>query len=105
MPKRALNDVRLEVGEMRRVEVEGLALLVARSVEGYHAVEDLCSHVDQRLSNGRMRGSTVYCPLHGARFDLRDGRCLAPPATRPIRSFVIEEASGELFVELGDASS
>jgi nitrite reductase/ring-hydroxylating ferredoxin subunit len=32
------------------------------------------------LSDGYLEGYEIECPLHGARFDVRDGRVLCQPA-------------------------
>jgi 3-phenylpropionate/trans-cinnamate dioxygenase ferredoxin subunit len=37
------------------------------------AVMDLCPHARLPLAGGDMRGSSITCPKHGARFDLESG--------------------------------
>jgi len=51
----------------------------------FHAIENRCSHVGGSLGNGRLAGTTVTCPLHGARFDVTTGDVLRPPADEPAR--------------------
>ncbi len=93
LPCRALED-----GQMTAVDVDGEAILLCRVEGRYHALRDLCSHAQQALSEGRLRGHTVYCPLHGARFDVRTGDCLSPPATEGVESYLVEEDEDGLFV-------
>ncbi|HIF92687.1 MAG TPA: non-heme iron oxygenase ferredoxin subunit [Myxococcales bacterium] len=93
VPYRALSN-----GQMIVVDVEGEAILVCRVEGRYHALRDLCSHADQALSEGRLRGHTIYCPLHGSRFDVRTGECLSPPATFSVKRFLVEESDEGLFV-------
>jgi len=95
LPHRALSD-----GEMTAIDVDGEAILLCRVEGRYHALRDICSHADQALSEGRLRGHTVYCPLHGARFDVRTGQRLSPPATKNVQSYVVEEDGEGLFVSL-----
>ncbi len=95
LPHRTLSD-----GEMTAVDVDGEAILLCRVEGRYHALRNICSHADQALSEGRLRGHTVYCPLHGARFDVRTGECLARPATENVQSYVVEEDGEGLFVSL-----
>jgi nitrite reductase/ring-hydroxylating ferredoxin subunit len=83
---------------MAAVNVEGEAILLCRVEGRYYALRDLCSHAQQALSEGRLRGHTVYCPLHGARFDVRTGDCLSPPATEGVKSYLVEEDDEGLFV-------
>jgi 3-phenylpropionate/trans-cinnamate dioxygenase ferredoxin subunit len=64
----------LRDGEMKKVEVDGRELLLAR-VEGvYYAIEDRCPHMGGDLSKGSLQGSVVTCPKHGSQFDVRDGQ-------------------------------
>ncbi len=39
-----------------------------------HAIDDLCPHVAERLSQGHLDGCVVTCPGHGWRFDVRTGK-------------------------------
>ena len=58
-------------GEMRCVELQGVEVLVCRLEEGFFAVDNICSHARARMSEGRLRGHRVLCPVHGAAFDVR----------------------------------
>lgn len=62
------------------------------------AFDDNCSHRDARLSEGRLRGTIVTCPMHGARFDAIDGRHLGPPAATPIGVRRVELVDGRHIV-------
>lgn len=66
--------------------LDGVDLLVGRIEGSYYAVENRCSHARSELHAGVRTGEVITCPLHGAKFDLRSGACLAPPAMRPIKS-------------------
>ena len=46
----------------------------------YHAIEDLCTHDDGPLADGELDEFEIECPRHGARFDIRNGKVLSPPA-------------------------
>jgi Rieske-like [2Fe-2S] domain len=52
-----------------------------------------------RLSNGRIRRGAIMCPLHGARFNLADGRCIgaAYPSVRQFDLRVVD-GSAEVLV-------
>jgi nitrite reductase/ring-hydroxylating ferredoxin subunit len=43
------------------------------------AVGASCPHQQTALLKGRLTGTVMECPRHGAQFDLRDGRQLCPP--------------------------
>ena len=71
-------------GEMQSVfdEVTGTPILVVNLDGELYALEDRCSHEDFELSAGAIdpADGSIECVLHGARFDLRDGRALCAPA-------------------------
>lgn len=78
----------LPLGGTRCLDLGGRAVLVARGQDGqYRAVAAQCSHAAMSLDGGRVRGSSIVCPHHGARFDLASGRVLGPPAYAPIAAF------------------
>ncbi|HUE11224.1 MAG TPA: non-heme iron oxygenase ferredoxin subunit [Steroidobacteraceae bacterium] len=71
---------------------------VARSGEEYFAVEDICTHDGAELTGGAIEGAEIICPRHGARFCLRTGEALTPPAYEPIRVFATKIDGGHLWV-------
>lgn len=74
-------------------------LIVARGQDGiYYAVQRTCSHMQLPLDGGRVRGASIVCPHHGARFDLKSGRVLAPPAWSPIAAYPTRERDGMVEV-------
>jgi nitrite reductase/ring-hydroxylating ferredoxin subunit/uncharacterized membrane protein len=77
---RALADPDLPEDTLRGVDVEGRKVLLHRSGQELTALDDVCSHAGGLLSRGTIDGCAVQCPLHGSRFDLRDGRIVRGPA-------------------------
>ena len=77
---RAIAEPDLPEGTLTGVDVEGRKVLLHRSGEQVTALDDVCSHAGGRLSRGSLAGCAVECPLHGSRFDLRDGRIVRGPA-------------------------
>jgi nitrite reductase/ring-hydroxylating ferredoxin subunit len=75
-------------------------LLVCRVAGELHAVVDNCSHRDAKLSEGRLRGTLLTCPLHGAQFDVRTGLHQGPPASLPIACYKMSEVDGIATVEI-----
>jgi 3-phenylpropionate/trans-cinnamate dioxygenase ferredoxin subunit len=74
----------LPVGSMRTCQLQGHEILVCRTKDGIFALDNICTHALARLCEGRLRGTRVICPLHGASFDVRDGRPMGPPANRAL---------------------
>tara|TARA_B100000959_G_C14397903_1_gene384959 strand:- start:114 stop:485 length:372 start_codon:yes stop_codon:yes gene_type:complete len=85
----------LDNGELTTCEIGDLEILVCRVDGKLYAIEDNCSHADTPLSEGRLSGFQVNCPLHGASFDVRDGTHSGPPAYTGVRCFeIVEDDSG-----------
>ena len=85
----------LDDGELTTCEVGDLEILLCRVDGRLYAIEDNCSHADTPLSEGRLSGFQVNCPLHGASFDVRDGSHSGPPAYTGVRCFeIVEDDSG-----------
>lgn len=82
-------------GELRCFEHIGRdGLVVCRVAGQLYALDDRCSHADTPLSEGRLRGYAITCPLHGASFDVRDGSHSGPPAWEGVASHQVVEADG-----------
>ena len=93
----------LEDGEMRCFEDIGPdGIVVCRAAGGLYALDDKCSHADTPLSEGRLRGFGLTCPLHGASFDVRDGSHSGPPAWEGVPCHEVTESDGVAVVVLAD---
>ncbi|MGI9613975.1 MAG: Rieske (2Fe-2S) protein [Acidimicrobiales bacterium] len=89
-------------GELRAFpDVGRYGVVVCRVAGQLHAVEDNCSHADTPLSEGRLRGAMLICPLHGAQFDVRDGSHQGPPAWEGVPCFAVDERADGASVDLG----
>lgn len=88
-------------GEARAFPEYGrYGVVVCRVAGQLHAVEDNCSHADTPLSEGRLRGAMLVCPLHGAQFDVRDGTHQGPPAWEGVPCFAVSEGPDGVVVDL-----
>ncbi len=73
-------------------------IAVARNGAEYFAIEDICTHDGAELTGGAVEGTEIICPRHGARFCLRTGQALTPPAYEPVRVFETKIVDGRLWV-------
>jgi 3-phenylpropionate/trans-cinnamate dioxygenase ferredoxin subunit len=86
------------------VEIDGDYVAIARLNGELHAFEDRCTHDGEPLAGAELEGDTstpcgvVICPRHGARFCLKTGAALTPPAYEPIRIFEVRECDGQIEV-------
>ncbi len=96
----ALSD--LPEGGMRACKLGEREIVVCRTRDGIYALDNVCTHAKARLSEGRLRGVRLVCPLHGAAFDVRDGRVLGAPATRALATYPVRIAEDRVEVMAPD---
>jgi nitrite reductase/ring-hydroxylating ferredoxin subunit len=90
-------------GRMAAFELDGLELVLCNAAGTPCVVEDRCPHAEAPLSEGRLEGFVLECPLHGGKLDARDGRPMAAPIRRAVRTFAVRQAGEQLQVEIPDA--
>lgn len=83
-----------------RVEIKGREVAVFRIGDEFYALGDRCSHAEASLAEGEVFDYEVECPLHGAGFDVRTGRELSLPATRPVPTYRVRVAGERVQVAL-----
>ncbi len=88
-------------GQTLSIAVGRRMIAIARSGDDYFAIEDVCTHDGAELTGGAIEGTEIICPRHGARFCLRTGEALSPPAYEPVSVFETKVASGRLWVLAG----
>jgi len=91
----------LHSGEAISIPVDRRMIAVVRSGDEYFAIEDVCTHDGAELTGGEVEGAEIICPRHGARFCLRTGQALSPPAYEPVRVFETKISDGRLWVRSG----
>ena len=79
----------LPQGEVQVVELEGIEGAVFNIAGQYYAIEDVCTHDGSEISTGCLYDHVIECPRHGARFDVRTGEVLEPPAYEPVQTFKV----------------
>ena len=104
----------LDNGEMRKVEVAGRELMLARVDNVFYALDNRCPHLGGDLSRGVLQGTILTCPRHHGQFDIRDGRVLrwtdwtglklsaakAFKSPRPARAYETKTEGGSVSVRL-----
>jgi 3-phenylpropionate/trans-cinnamate dioxygenase ferredoxin component len=66
----------LKSGTMKKVVAEGHEILLARVGDKYYATDNRCPHMKGDLSQGKLEGTMVTCPVHGSQFDISNGRVM-----------------------------
>lgn len=88
----------LTPGSMRAYLLGGREILLCHTREGVFALDNICTHAQARMCEGRLRGTRLVCPLHGASFDVRDGKVLGPPALLPLPTHAVRIVAGIIEV-------
>lgn len=81
---RVLKAEELPQGAKKTVQLGGTCVLLCHANQRIYAISNTCSHNQQALDGGRVMGTSIACPLHGARFDLATGAALNLPAKKPV---------------------
>jgi 3-phenylpropionate/trans-cinnamate dioxygenase ferredoxin component len=105
----------LKDGSMKKVKIQKHEILLARVDGKYYAVDNRCPHLNGDLSKGKLFGTTIICPSHGSKFDLRDGHVirwtdwtgvklnLAKVFSSPkaIKTYSLKEDGDKILVDMG----
>jgi nitrite reductase/ring-hydroxylating ferredoxin subunit len=95
---------KLSEGEPLGFRVGERRVALYRVGDDVFATDDVCSHAFALLSTGFLDGHLIECPLHGAMFDIRSGKCRSS-AYKDIEAFKVEIRDGDVHVQLdGDAA-
>jgi 3-phenylpropionate/trans-cinnamate dioxygenase ferredoxin component len=86
-------------GMMKRVVLGEQDIIIARVEGKFYAAQGRCPHMRAYLSRGKLNGTVVTCPLHGSRFDLKNGKVV-----RWVTGKGIMSTMGKLMSMLGIAA-
>jgi 3-phenylpropionate/trans-cinnamate dioxygenase ferredoxin component len=95
-------DGEIAPGGFALLETDDLVAAVFNVDGKLYAIEDVCTHDGAELAGGPLVGDQLVCPRHGARFCLRTGRALTPPAYAAVRTFPVRVKDGRVEIELPD---
>src|SRR5215210_4954410 len=85
-------------GTHRVADIDGAQIAVFNIDGTLYAIEDVCTHDGGILTGGPVEGDVIVCPRHGARFCIRDGAALTPPAFEPTAVFPVRVEDGVIQV-------
>lgn len=88
-------------GDWRLLDVDGTRVAVFNLKGEYYAIEDVCTHDGGILTGGIVEGEQIVCPRHGARFSIKTGLVLAPPAYEDVATFPVRVQDGMVQVRDG----
>ena len=86
--------------QAKLVELEGQKIALFRGDGALYALSDTCTHRGGPLSEGTVEATEVTCPWHGAKFDIRTGAVLGPPARQGVRSYPVRVTGSGVEIEV-----
>ena len=89
----------VSAGQMRAFDVAGTKVDVANADGHLYAFDDTCTHLGCSLAMGKLEGTTVTCRCHGSQFDVTSGAVIRGPATRPVRTRLVQLEGEALLAE------
>jgi nitrite reductase/ring-hydroxylating ferredoxin subunit len=81
-------------GKLIHMSAGGKDILITRINGKYYAMNDICNHAGAELHEGKLNGTEVECPWHGAKWDITNGNLIwFPQKLNPEDSYkvVIED--------------
>ena len=90
----------LSAGEVIGIEAGGRSIAIYDCDGELFATDNICTHAYACLSDGWLDGGTIECPLHAARFEVRTGRVLDPPATEDLQTYPVRLVDDEIQIKL-----
>jgi len=87
-------------GQARRVEVHGKRLALFNIEGNFYAIDDTCTHKGGPLSEGAVAGEQVTCPWHKAKFNIRTGDVVGPPARQGVARYSVRVTGTDIEIEV-----
>ena len=90
-------------GRRKLVEFEYVTVALFNINGQLYCIEDVCTHDDGPLAEGKLDGYAIACPRHGAQFDVRNGKVLSMPAVKPVPSYEVKVVGNDIYIASPDA--
>lgn len=88
----------LEENHPKRVELNGVGVVLLRQDGTIYALGDVCSHLGGPLSEGSVDGASIVCPWHASCFSLADGHVIEGPAVHPQPRYDVRIHEGQIEI-------
>jgi nitrite reductase/ring-hydroxylating ferredoxin subunit len=90
----------IEPGQARAVNVNDKEIGLFNVDGQFFALDNACTHEALPLAEGEISGHVLTCPWHGAKFDIRTGEVLGPPAYEALARYAVRVAGTDLEIEV-----
>jgi nitrite reductase/ring-hydroxylating ferredoxin subunit len=90
----------IEPGEAVVISLGGREIALFRVGDEFFATDNRCTHAAAPLADGYFDGEVIECPLHQGLFNVRTGAALCSPALKPLKTYSVRIADGQVQVRL-----
>ncbi|ABM57873.1 fatty acid desaturase [Verminephrobacter eiseniae] len=91
----------LRRAEARRFDHDRKTYALVRTDSGaLYATDGICTHGNNHLADGLVKGSVIECPKHNGRFNLTDGSPARAPVCRGLATYPLQERAGRLCLNV-----
>lgn len=84
--------------EGRRVVINGFYVGIFNTEEGFYAISEVCPHMGGPLADGDVAATTVSCPLHARKIELKTG-CVQNDDLSRVLTFPVKIEEGKILVD------
>jgi 3-phenylpropionate/trans-cinnamate dioxygenase ferredoxin component len=92
-------------GTMKAISGDAGGILIANVDGQIYAIAQKCPHMGADLCQGKLSGSIVTCPKHGAAFDVKNGHAVAPASilflkmkANNVTTYSVKQESEKVFI-------
>ncbi|MCP4724644.1 MAG: non-heme iron oxygenase ferredoxin subunit [bacterium] len=89
-------------GTVKIYAYEDISIAICNVNGNFYAIENVCSHDEGPIGDGKLIGKNIECPRHGAQFDVTTGEITRMPAYGPIQTFPVKIEENKILIEIDD---
>lgn len=86
-------------GEMKMVSLANEDVCLIHMDDDFYAIGNVCTHQGGPLNEGMLDGYNLECPWHLAKFDIRTGNVVSPPAERSVSSYKVKIEGNDILIK------
>lgn len=87
-----------ETQNMLSVIVAEKAILLVKWQDTIYAFANNCPHENLPLTGAEIEADEIICPHHGARFCIKNGAVMAPPAFEDLETFPVKLDNDIIYI-------
>lgn len=86
--------------QMQVFKAKGLEILLINLEGEFYAFDNRCPHMGYPLFFGSLKGDTLRCGFHSAKFNVRTGESVGPVTSERLKTFPVKIQNSSVFVEV-----